>query len=635
MCNVNYIFFPKIDSDIQLSIGRGKISSTKCSFPSCSTEIGLRRMPMVLRAKILKDKRIFIAAAGKVCLVHIEENAWAVVENCQLLHSFTGSHIEEMVDLLRKSQSRGHVIEGTEYLTSVYVKLKLIVIILLLSTDTLKRSAHDVQRDTGLTVDQYNDLLQCLPSLKKSYSNPKAAADSLYCYLMKMRTAQPNEDIARYFGVSQTTIYRRYRIVRECFEKDFVSNHINYLQTHEQLAEHTTAACRILHCENDIDRAAMICDGTYIYTHKSKNFEFQKKTYTDQKKRNFVKIMMCVGCDGFIFFALGPYPASLNDAKILQTIFDASNTFNNLRPNDIFILDRGFRDCVNFVREKNMVVKMPNLIQRTKNINKKQLTTYEANQSRLVTAVRFVVETRNGHMKTVWKIFDMVWGTVPLQHLMVDFRICGAILNKYHRTFQANAGIAEEIANRMLDRLNVPNTLTSFVNKAPFQRAFNQFVQFNAFQELPTLHIRDLIWVSLGRYQINNAASYCQQHCKQNNSEFMIFQAPNDVCKEYLEKFITQGKSPILLMARLKSRYSSAKKHDAYVLIDKKGEKDDSVLEYCCSCYIGLRTIGCCSHVMCIIYFALCIKVEENLHMPAKFIDNFFDITYDFDYENE
>lgn len=107
-----------LGDNVTLSIGRGKTSSTKCSFLSCSAEIDLRRMPMALRVSILKNKRIFIPAAGRVCPVHIEEIAWTDLDDGQLLHSFTVSHIEEMVDLLRKSQLRKSAIEGTEYLTS-------------------------------------------------------------------------------------------------------------------------------------------------------------------------------------------------------------------------------------------------------------------------------------------------------------------------------------------------------------------------------------------------------------------------------------------------------------------------------------------------------------------------------------
>lgn len=60
-----------------------------------------------------------------------------------------------------------------------------------------------------------------------------------------------------------------------------------------------------------------------------------------------------------------------------------------------------------------------------------QLPTSEANRSRLVTANRYGVESRNGHVKTIFKIFQNEWNPAELPHLMADVRICAALINKY------------------------------------------------------------------------------------------------------------------------------------------------------------------------------------------------------------
>lgn len=497
-----------------------------------------------------------------------------------------------------------------------------------------RSNGNCVKRDTGLTSDQFNDLKQQLPSLRQSYSTQKGFDDALYTYLMKMRTALPNEDIAKYLGVTVATIYRRFKKVREAFEKDFISKHINFARRRDDLSSHNTEMCRILHCNNNNNIAAVICDGTYIFTHKSTNYEFQKLSYTSQKKRNFVKVMMIVGPDGMIFNALGPYPANHNDAKILQTIFETSGMFDNLRRGDVFILDRGFRDVAKFIEEKGMVVKMPNFVQKN---TKGQLTTKEANESRLVTAVRFVVETRNGHMKTIWKVFEHSWGIIPLAHMMTDFTICAALINRYFPTFESNAGIAEEIANRMLENMNVPNILSQITAKQNFQNKFRTFQLFEDYSELPSLNETDLYRISLGPYQIKNAASYVQFHCKQNDGNFVVFKVPDDVCAEFCGQFENGNRSLILLMARMKSRYTSNKKHDVFVLIDCNRIGEEAVVAYCCECYNGLRTVGCCSHVMCLIWFSLYVKSNDLAHKPAAHLDHFFDITYaiNSDYEDE
>lgn len=80
-----------------------------------------------------------------------------------------------------------------------------------------------------------------------------------------------------------------------------------------------------------------------------------------------------------------------------------------------------------FLEEKGIDVKMPALLQKSE--SKSQLSTKDANRSRLVTAIRFVVEARNGHLKTIFKIFDKTWSTPALGHLKEDIEICTALIN--------------------------------------------------------------------------------------------------------------------------------------------------------------------------------------------------------------
>ena len=72
---------------------------------------------------------------------------------------------------------------------------------------------------------------------------------------------------------------------------------------------------------------------------------------------------------------------------------------NLLQCSDVLLLDRGFRDCVSFLEDNDLVVKMPVLLGR----NQKQLTTLEANLSRIVTKFRFAVEIINGFFKRSFK----------------------------------------------------------------------------------------------------------------------------------------------------------------------------------------------------------------------------------------
>lgn len=494
-------------------------------------------------------------------------------------------------------------------------------------------SDDGVKADTGLTREQFYNLFQCLQSLKTALNNDRIASDFLYTYLIKMRTGRTNDDIGRVFGITGIAISKRLNRVREAMEKDFVYQNVNRLLRREELARQTTISSQMLFCDGDTTRPVLILDGTYVYIQKSKNFEMQKKSYSDQKKRNFVRVMMCVTTNGHIVFAMGPYPASTNDAKVLESIVSESNALNNLIAGDVILLDRGFRDCIEFLKNRGFTVHMPALLQRSQ--NNQQLSTIEANKSRLVTANRYGVETRNGHIKTIFKIFQKEWYNIALPHLMSDFRICAALINVYFKSIESNKGYDTEIASRMLARINTPNRLSTIIHTNNFQRQLKQFDRFNEFEELPRLNEMDLVWISLGKYQIAQAASYCHEHIKANGMEFVVYACPNDVCRKNFADFFSHGKQLKLLMARMKSRFRSNKAHDAYILIDTLGEGENCVMAYCCTCYNGLRTVGCCSHIMSIIWFTLHIKNLRGMPRPAAFLNRYFNDASSNDFDSD
>lgn len=123
--------------------------------------------------------------------------------------------------------------------------------------------------------------------------------------------------------------------------KDFAPEYVNYIRTREELIQMNTKMGQQLLCGDNPNRAVVVCDGTYLYIDKSRNYEFQKKSYNDQKKRNFLKVMMCVALDGTILYVLGPDAAVDNDSKILKRIQETTDTFDHFENGDILLLDRG------------------------------------------------------------------------------------------------------------------------------------------------------------------------------------------------------------------------------------------------------------------------------------------------------
>jgi hypothetical protein len=61
--------------------------------------------------------------------------------------------------------------------------------------------------------------------------------------------------------------------------------------------------------------------------------------------------------------------------------------------------------------------------------NQKQLTTMEANESRLVTKLRYVVEVTNCFCKRSFQALREVQNQ-SLKHTIEDYKIAGALINK-------------------------------------------------------------------------------------------------------------------------------------------------------------------------------------------------------------
>lgn len=99
----------------------------------------------------------------------------------------------------------------------------------------------------------------------------------------------------------------------------------------------------------------------------------------------------------------------------------------NFMENDVMLVDRGFRDCVGDFEERGFQVGIP-----VHAGGKKQLTTIEANRTRMVTKCRFEVERINGVMKNKYKykIFSKVQETYWIPYIMDDFTIAAALNNR-------------------------------------------------------------------------------------------------------------------------------------------------------------------------------------------------------------
>lgn len=331
--------------------------------------------------------------------------------------------------------------------------------------------------------------------------------------------------------------------------------------------------------------------------------------------------MKIVSVDGTIIDVFGPFMATKNDSDILIKIFETTSIESMFDAGDVMLLDRGFRDCADFLQSKNLVVKMPEFIQKGTN---GQLTTQQCNRSRLVTKMRYAIEVANGRMKTKWHLFGKIIPSILTPHLMTDYKIGAAILNAFAKPIICDKDDGLNIGTRMLNLVATNNELRPIINSDSFQntRKYFQLIE-PANLDFPRFNQKQLKDLSLGTYAIRQAISYVADHQKLHG-QFQIFVLPKKyILAHFASIFIGENfEKPMFIFAKIKSRFRGQKTHDVYILYNSTAVISGKLF-YICECQHGLRTVGCCSHVMAIIWY-FGYGQYEVAKDPASHLNDFF-----------
>lgn len=568
-----------------------------------------------MRFDVLKQSRIYIPPESRVCPDHQINVQWS---DAARFTEFSKKQIEDMIDLLRGCQCPQNSVEGVQ-------------------------PRPNIKCDTGLNEEQFEIVFSIIKaSLVQKFKHKVAVANtSLYMYLMRLRKGLTFENIGNHFGLSRVTVSKSIDVVRKVLVSDFVPLHLGFQNlTRDHLIDNTTQAARILYTDGDSDKLITVWDATYIFCEKSGNYDFQKSTYNSQKKRNFVKPMMCVTTNGTIVDAIGPFEATVNDATIIKKIFekDDGTIMSVIRPRDVFLVDRGFRDCVEYLRAKEIDVFMPCCVD--KKTPNQPLSTEQANQSRRVTKGRFVVEARNGHLKTIWAIFSKTWSTGSLPYLMNDIHIGSALINRFTSKIVADKEDEEAIANGIMSKQNEPNTFASKIISDAFQKHVKEFVEIDSANfEFPELSLLDLKNIAKGSYQLKQSRSYIVRHINNNNErKFISYMLPSDSDTIGLffgtiidEKNVSK---PLITLTLLQSRHFNNKFRRVFILADAVNNSMSGIVGYYCDCMTGRRTAGCCSHIMTVLKYFGYTRRNENEKPIREYLDDYFYSSED-EIENE
>jgi hypothetical protein len=471
---------------------------------------------------------------------------------------------------------------------------------------------------TGLKKADFRILVHELKLRGRSWS----PQNSLGVFMMKLRMGISHRELSVLFKVSVRRIHKRIAHTREAFLRvnGFVDRNLgpNHISRDQIIRDHTTIIARELFGK---DILILVEDGTYIYIQKSGNFVLARHTFSVHKHRPLVKPMILCTTDGYIIAVLGPYLADgkNSDAGIFvhqfesETNSDAQALRQLIQEGDIWIVDRGFRGVNDVIPDQT--IHMPSFEKDG------QATTAEANHSRRVTKVRFVVECANARLKQ-FKFLARTVTNTQLPHIGAYTRIVAAICNKFRPPLVQSKPEDAVLARRMLSKLNLNNNLKDrccaggdlhsrssnvweplesshvpgfpLLTETQIEGKQNILHEFCIDKIFPT-DVRCSDFITFGAYQIGQAKNYVREHLDLNG-EFVLQR----------EKFKDDDyeDSERVIHVRLQSRHISATKYHTYVQFNPQQRLAwEKIVAWYCTCSCGARTMGCCAHVTTTIWW--------------------------------
>ena len=358
-------------STILMNFNRVKNNNRVCFI--CDSKNDLHDVPFEARMQVFKKIHIFVPKRVRCCSRHLIG---------KLL-------FEDELNAIRmySSECEIEVSEVERFLQQLSIDVDKRAIDRI---GTMQMSDEKVKSLTGLIWLEILQLRDMLTSMRDS--DNRNVLQALVIFLFKMRTGNSDLTIASIMDVTEKIVNNSVHSVLKCFETEVLPKHFGvrahsrqfFLENNAPIADLLHGSCK--------DQLFVICDGTYLRHEKSSNNAYQRKSYSGQKKVPLCKPFTICTTNGFTIDAPGPFNGTMNDAEILRAVLDDPNGISSiLKPGDVFILDRGFRDVISDLEEKGYSVWMPALKGK-----KNQLTTRESNSSRFVTKLRWVVEAIHG-----------------------------------------------------------------------------------------------------------------------------------------------------------------------------------------------------------------------------------------------
>lgn len=459
---------------------------------------------------------------------------------------------------------------------------------------------------TGLNWEQLIQLREMMTILRSSHN--RDVTQALIVFLLKLRSGNSNNMIAAILGIEWSQRISDFvNSVMRSFKVDVLPSRFGIHATSREdlIAHHTTAIAQKLHNLGD-DQLMLIGDGTYLRHQKSSNNNYQRRSYSGQKKCHLTKPFTLCMPDGFVVDVLGPFEANLNDAQILQHLLENNEELAALlQANDVFVLDRGFRDVVPYLNDKGYKVLMPSLKNK-----KNQLSREEANHSRFVTKIRWAIEAVHGVVGQKNKLLHHQFDNKALYNAKWYCQVACFLNNFFGKRFHSDIDMTDEIVDRMKQQSQVENTLAKEVEEGRWRRRQNPFSDLTSedLDDFPETTERDLKILFTGCYQLKQAVSYLAEMLDINGVLNL--------------KFLKE--TPQIIRVPIRSRHINSKTYNCFVEYSPQSTGYRGIKRWCCECANGLRTIGCCSHVAAVVYYLSCGRFKSKLLNPSQILSNLF-----------
>ena len=220
-----------------------------------------------------------------------------------------------------------------------------------------------------------------------------------------------------------------------------------------------------------------------------------------------------------------------------------------------------------------------------------------------MTKLRWVVEGRNGQLETFKALGQAVNNS--LSHLMDDYKIAAALINCFYTILESDKDSSVEIVKGMQKKLNhTSNNLDKYL--IDFKKLKFEKINGHSIIDFPRFSIEKIkTSITFGSFQLKSSLSYLAEHLKKNGN-YAIYVSENE--------YRNNGKK--ILMAKIQSRHINRIEYQIVIEYVPHSTNADDV-SWRCTCKNGKRTMGCCSHITCIIYFLSYGKYQNELKQPG------------------